>query len=92
MCGLRDLLVAVGDAALGEVVGADVDRDAVAQNHLDAEATELAGEVGLDGHLVAVGVRVGLHQELATGVHLDHLAFERNQIITSQVSSWGRRP
>ena len=74
----------VGDAALLEVVGADLDGDAVSEHNLDAEAPELAREVGLNGHGVAVGIGLSLDEELPAGVHINHLAFERDQIIAGQ--------
>lgn len=43
------LLVAVGDAAFGEVVGGHLDGDAIAGENADAIAAEFASEVGENG-------------------------------------------
>ena len=68
---------AVGDAALAEVVGGDLDGDAVAAQDADVVLAHLAGDVG--GHDVAVfefHAEGGVRQRLHDGAfHLDVLFF-----------------
>ena len=45
----RELLVAVSDASLREVIGRHLEGDAVARQHADAIASQLAGQVSQNG-------------------------------------------
>src|SRR5258708_25049836 len=72
------LLVKEGDAAAGEVVGAELDADLVADEDADVELADLPRRVGED---VLAGLQLHLEHGVGKrlddgGVHLDRLLFD----------------
>src|SRR4051812_32039566 len=72
------LLVAGDDATPGEVVGRQLDADAIAREHADAESAHLAGEVR--EHLMT---HVELHAEVQVLERLDDLALQLHLLFDS---------
>ena len=80
------LLVAVGDAALGKVVGRHFQGDSVACQYADAVAAEFSGEVGQDG-----AVLIELYAEQTAGELFDDGSGDFNTVFFTHCPrlSWG---
>ncbi len=76
--------MAVDDAALGQVVRANRDSDAISEDDTDAVPPQLAGEVGV--HFCG---RLGQHKEVSAWKHFLDGAFELDQVVTRHASPSG---
>ena len=74
MMGVLLALVAEGDATIGEVIGADLDLDMVADDDADLVLAKLTSQLAVD-----VGVVGGADREVVVAVGGD-FAFELDQI------------